>query len=123
MEIHIGQKIREKAKELRIGPTELSKMINTSKQNIYGIYKRKSIDTHLLSKISNAFNYNFFKQYFSDERVLSAAEPTAEYKSGKNRSNPQQEAETLKKEILELKDKYELLRKINSLLEKDKKEK
>ncbi len=122
MEIHIGQKIREKAKELRIGPTELSKMINTSKQNIYGIYKRKSIDTYLLSKISYAFNYNFFKHYFSDEQILSSAEPVPDYRTGKSKPPPQ-ETEILKKEISELKDKYGLLQKINSLLEKDKKKK
>lgn len=119
MEIHIGQKIREKAKELRIGPTELSKMINTSKQNIYGIYKRKSIDTHLLSKISKALNHNFFKHYFSDEIVLEVAEPKADYKTGKEELK--QEVETLRKELEEMRDKQELLKKINVLLEKGKK--
>ncbi len=121
MEIHIGQKIREKAKELRIGPTELSKMINTSKQNIYGIYKRKSIDTHLLSKISKALGHNFFRHYFSDELILEVAEPKPYYKTEK--SELKHEVETLRKELTELKDKQELLKKINVLLEKGKKEK
>mgnify|MGYP001589479765 CR=1 FL=1 len=122
MEIHIGQKIREKVKELRIGPTELSKMINTSKQNIYGIYKRRSIDTHLLSKISKALNHNFFKHYFSDEALMEVAEPVGEYKSGKKEPMAilQKEVEMLHKELNELKDKIELLKKINVLLEKEK---
>ena len=63
MEIHIGEIIKNKARELRIGPTELGDKINTSKQNVYGIYKRKSIDTALLRKISNALGHNFFSYY------------------------------------------------------------
>lgn len=63
MEIHIGEIIKNKARELRIGPTELGEKINTSKQNVYGIYKRKSIDTDLLRKISNALGHNFFSYY------------------------------------------------------------
>ena len=51
--LHIGEKIREKTRELRVGPTELSRKINTSIQNIYGIFKRKSIDTELLERISD----------------------------------------------------------------------
>lgn len=35
MALHIGSKIKERAKELRIGSTELGRMINTSKQNVY----------------------------------------------------------------------------------------
>lgn len=65
MEIHIGEIIKNKARELRIGPTELGEKINTSKQNVYGIYKRKSIDTDLLRKISNALGHNFFTYYVS----------------------------------------------------------
>lgn len=65
MEIHIGEIIKSKARELRIGPTELGEKINTSKQNVYGIYKRKSIDTDLLRKISNALGHNFFNYYIT----------------------------------------------------------
>ncbi len=61
--LHIGEKIREKTHELRVGPTELSRKINTSIQNIYGIFKRKSIDTELLERISDALNFDFFTYY------------------------------------------------------------
>lgn len=70
MNIHIGQKIKARAGELRIGPTELGKLINTSKQNIYGIFKRKSIDTELLYKISQVLNYDFFQLYSPIETEL-----------------------------------------------------
>src|SRR5438128_1995342 len=71
--IHIGEKIRQRAKELRIGPTELAKLINTSKQNLYGIFKRKSLDTELLNKISGVLNYNFFRYYIDIEKILLEA--------------------------------------------------
>jgi len=62
-ELHIGERIKERAKELRIGATELGGIINTSKQNIYGIYKRRTIDTGLLKKISQALDCDFFALY------------------------------------------------------------
>lgn len=72
MKLHIGERIKKRAKDLRIGPTELGKLINTSKQNIYGIFKRQSLDTELLWKLSLALNCDFFA-FYSDE--LSAEDP------------------------------------------------
>ena len=46
-----------------MGATELGSLINTSKQNIYGIYKRRTIDTGLLKKISQALEWDFFALY------------------------------------------------------------
>ena len=65
MKLHIGELIKSRAKELRIGPTELGQLINTSKQNIYGIFKRKSLDSELLWKFSVALKFDFFA-YYSD---------------------------------------------------------
>ncbi|MCB9232498.1 MAG: hypothetical protein H6581_12585 [Bacteroidia bacterium] len=66
MKLHIGERIKKRARELRIGPTELGLLINTSKQNIYGIFKRKSLDTELLWKVSVALKYDFFASYTSE---------------------------------------------------------
>ena len=77
MEIHIGSMIRLRAKELRIGPTELGSKINTSKQNVYGIYKRRSIDTRLLVKISVALDCDFFKYYTKSLAPLAEKIPAA----------------------------------------------
>jgi hypothetical protein len=32
--MRIGERIKNRAKDLRLGPTELAKIINTSKQNV-----------------------------------------------------------------------------------------
>lgn len=68
--VHIGDKIKHRAKELRIGPTEFAKLINSTKQNIYSIYNRKSLDTQLLEKISTALDYDFFK-FYADGKTSS----------------------------------------------------
>lgn len=59
----IGKEIEKKSKELRIGSTQLAKMVNTTKQNIHLIFKKKSIDTDLLVMISKALNFDFFQLY------------------------------------------------------------
>lgn len=63
MEFHIGSCIKKVADHQKKGPTELGREINTSKQNIYGIFKRKSIDTLLLMKLSRALHHDFFMEY------------------------------------------------------------
>lgn len=60
MEMHIGSLIKARAKVMRIGPTELGVKIETSKQNVYGIFRRQSIDTELLFRISIALEHDFF---------------------------------------------------------------
>lgn len=106
MSLHIGEKIRDKAAEKRIGPSELGRMINTSKQNIYSIYRRKTIDTELLVKLGKALSFDFF-QYYTDK-------PEA-----KNEKKSKQELAELKKERDFYKEKAELLDKLNKYLEKE----
>jgi hypothetical protein len=65
MEVHIGSIIKARAKALRVGPTELGIKIESSKQNVYGIFKRDSIDSELLYRICIALEHDFF-QYFSE---------------------------------------------------------
>ncbi len=82
--VHIGKEIKKKAQELRVGPTELAMRISVSKQNIYHIYERKSIDTDLLEIISKALEFDFFQFYFIDER-------DANYKTNADRIMQEQE--------------------------------
>jgi len=124
MSVHIGEKIKQRAKQLRIGPTELGKMVNTSKQNIYGIYKRKSVDAELLKKISKALDYDFF-QHYVNENLPVLNEPSSYYqrKTLKDISSElelcKKEIDRLKKELAEKEINY--LKKINEILEKRKK--
>ncbi|MDO9185546.1 MAG: helix-turn-helix transcriptional regulator [Bacteroidia bacterium] len=118
MKIHIGEKIKSQAKELRIGTTELAKSINTSKQNIYGIFKRESIDTALLQKFCKVLNYDFFT-FFVNHKLPPNIENTESIKKGKTYTSAEGDTEfnVLKNQLMDLKEKYELVKKVNVLLE------
>lgn len=122
MKTHIGEKIKERAKELRVGPTELANAINTSKQNVYGIFKRESIDTTLLQKICKALNYDFFS-FFTNPKLPPHTEITVSARKVKPYSSIENNPEysSLKNQLMDLKEKYELTKKINVLLEAKKK--
>lgn len=119
--VHIGEKIRLRAKELKIGPTELGRRINTSKQNVYGIFHRKSVDSDLLKSISQALQYDFF-QYFQSGLTNVVNEDRAAYitENGKLRKEITLLRDQLKearRENSELRERVKLLQKINKLLE------
>jgi hypothetical protein len=112
MQLHIGEKIKEKAQEKRIGPSELGRMINTSKQNIYSIFRRKTIDTELLLKLSKALDHDFFQLYIERKEVRpDKKSPTV--------TISKHEIGDLKKELEIYREKCELLEKLNKFLEKE----
>ena len=119
MAINIGEKVKLRAKQLRIGPTELGKLIDTSKQNVYGIYKRKSIDAEILRKLSAALNYDFFEYYrIPEDTNKIVMDPGAKYGQKNQKYVPLKEYQKLKAEYDNLKEKFELLKRVNELLEK-----
>lgn len=119
MAINIGEKVKLRAKQLRIGPTELGKLIDTSKQNVYGIYKRKSIDAEILRKLSTALDYDFFEYYrLPEETTKLVVDPDISYQRKNQKYIPLKDYQKLKAEYDNLKEKYELLKRVNELLEK-----
>ena len=111
MKIHIGEIIRQRAKVLRIGPTELGSMINTSRSNIYWIYKRKHIDGEMLMKLSRVLGFNFFNIYTDfavfengNKKIETVVNPNKPYETSQTK-----EMNHLYQEVAELKEKYLLL--------------
>jgi hypothetical protein len=108
--MHIGEKVKARAKELRIGPTELARMIKTSKQNVYGIYLRETIDTGLLQKLSKALEFDFFA-YYGTTGNSAANNPAGIYgKRKKNYATGDDDLTLVRKELNEFREKYELLK-------------
>lgn len=64
--VHIGKLIEAEMKRQERTPVWLARKINCQRPNIYHIYRSSSINTELLSKISNALKVDFFK-YYSNE--------------------------------------------------------
>lgn len=66
MEIHIGKIIKDTVKKLGIKPKDLAKGINVGVTTIYDIYKRESVDTIQLVKISVFLKTNFLEYYLQE---------------------------------------------------------
>ena len=69
-EIHIGQKIKEVFETKGFSVTEFARRINKSRENMYSIFSRKTIDTGLLLTISRVLEFDFFKIYSKSNYVL-----------------------------------------------------
>jgi transcriptional regulator with XRE-family HTH domain len=90
--IHIGREIKSVFDKRGLTITEFSKRINKSRENVYSIFNRETIDTGLLLNICEALEFDFFSLYVS-------------------RINPIKDSE-----IDRLRKENELLNEINSLL-------
>lgn len=64
--IHIGQIIEKEIHRQERSITWFAKKLYCDRTNIYSIFKRKSIDTDLLLRISKILKYDFFKEYSSE---------------------------------------------------------
>lgn len=69
--MHIGKMIKAELEKQERTPTWLAKKINCDRTNIYRIFDRESIDTHLLSRISAALNHNFFSE-LAEQQILDS---------------------------------------------------
>lgn len=81
-EVNIGSLIDKKMKELGITQKELAfklnnanPLFNIKQQNISIIIKKDTIDTDLLYFISNILEYNFFEEYYIDDRPKENLQP------------------------------------------------
>jgi hypothetical protein len=63
--IHIGKLIQAKMEEEGRSVTWLSEQLHCDRSNIYKIYRKATIDTDLLSLISESLNFDFFQYYSS----------------------------------------------------------
>ena len=118
MSIHIGQLIKEKVTEKRLSQEALGKMINTTKQNVGNIYKRRSIDTQLLLKLCAVLEFDFFEAFYTEEPLKSMRKKETDAFNAE--LNALQSVVKQKEE--RIKDLEELMtsnRKLISLLEED----
>lgn len=63
MTVHIGNKIKAVVTKKGMTVSEFGRRINKSRENVYSIFKRKSIDTALLTSIGKVLEYDFFQYY------------------------------------------------------------
>ena len=63
MAIHIGKKIKEELYKQGISVSAFARKINRSRNVIYDIFERQSVDTALLNKIGLVLRIDFFSFY------------------------------------------------------------
>ena len=61
--IHIGQLIEEELIRQERTISWFAKKLCCDRTNVYSIFKRQSIDTELLLRISSTLHYDFFALY------------------------------------------------------------
>jgi hypothetical protein len=115
--IHIGKKIKEVVGQSRYTAKDFASKINVSRTVVYDIFKRGTINTGLLLKISKVLDHDFFGYYHAESPWIAKDE-----KPTYNRKNDaiallHEELQSAKKLIADLKQKCELLEKLNKLTE------
>ncbi len=65
MKIHIGKRIKQILEYRGMTALVLAKKINKSRENVYDIYNRESIDLSLLERIGLALEHNFFEDLYN----------------------------------------------------------
>lgn len=63
-DIHIGKIIKEQVDLSPLSVYEIAEMLSCKRQNVYDIFKRKSIDTDLLIRLSKILNYDFLANVY-----------------------------------------------------------
>lgn len=64
--IHIGKIIEAELHRQGRSVTWFANRLYCDRTNIYSIFKRKSIDTELLLRISDVLDHNFFNYYIAE---------------------------------------------------------
>lgn len=61
--VHIGKEIKRIVEERRLQVQSFALSIHKSRENVYNIFQRQSLDTDLLLTISKALDFDFFQYY------------------------------------------------------------
>lgn len=118
MAVHIGKKIKEEIHKQHFPISLFAKKISRSRNVVYDIFERESVDTDLLNKIGKVLNCDFFSLYSSQKeytqtgvKTFTLREPDAGYQK------QSEELLTLQQQNQSLKSEIAYLKKIISLLE------
>ena len=75
--IHIGHLIHEQLKKDQRSVSWLAREIHCTRNNVYKIFNKASLDSDLILKISRAMQFNFF-QYYTTEFLQATKERVGE---------------------------------------------
>ena len=67
--IHIGDIIKQRVMESPMTIKEFADRISCERTTVYDIFERKSIDSELLLKISEALNFDFYNEIYLNKKT------------------------------------------------------
>lgn len=121
MAIHIGKKIKEELYKQSISVSSFAKKINRSRNVVYDIFERESIDTALLNKIGIILRFDFFSIYSEQKEYKKEGIVPVHVKEEKPVYNPIiDQLKFLEKQNETLQNEINYLKKIISLMEEKK---
>lgn len=68
MDIHAGEKIKEYLAITDLSVSEFARRLNCHRQNVYDIFKRKTIDVTLLQRISKILEHDFVSEIYASKQ-------------------------------------------------------
>ncbi|MGZ4053799.1 MAG: hypothetical protein ACXVPU_00085 [Bacteroidia bacterium] len=116
MAIHIGKKIKEELYKQDISVSTFAKRINRSRNVVYNIFERESIDTALLNKIGLILHIDFFSLY-SDQKEYKKEGVQPLYVKDDKPLYMTEQAKIMEQEKERLQNEIGYLKKIIALLE------
>jgi transcriptional regulator with XRE-family HTH domain len=112
MAYHYGLEIKKLLKKRGMTVTEFARRINKSRENVYNIFTRKSLDIELLNTISQVLEHDLLAGLAHTERARgvsrheTAHETSALYgKFSQEVSLMREELHLLRKEVSDLRDR------------------
>jgi hypothetical protein len=76
-DVFIGSKIQAVFESRHIKLSDFADELGTVRQNVYRIFKKKDLDTGLLTKLSEVLHHNFFQYYATEETSSNSSQETA----------------------------------------------
>jgi hypothetical protein len=123
MGIHVGKKIKEELYRQGISVSVFAKKINRSRNVVYDIFERESIDTELLGKIGKVLGFDFFNLYSSQKEYQHLLKNNTFNEHQNSYNKQQEEIKLLKQQNETLLSEVTYLKKIIALMEGKKKKK
>lgn len=72
--VHIGSKIKSQAELIGLGATKFGEHLNRSRENVYDLYGRETVDTGLLLACCKILNHDFFQYYYEEDPMHTLRE-------------------------------------------------
>ncbi|MBN2777597.1 MAG: hypothetical protein JXR36_08135 [Bacteroidales bacterium] len=70
--IHIGKLIQDVVKQKNVKPIDFANRLGKTRQNVYDLYSRDSVDVKLLLEVSKALNYDFVSLFTLSEKTAES---------------------------------------------------